>query len=165
MFSKSYYFVCNACGHRNKWLHNGWSLFNRAVSTWLHCPPLLWGLFIRGEPARLPGLAWLMPFCCLIKCALFLYEKAGWPACQDPGCSSRDLDKRWANQWPSSRGPFTKIYGGRKQTSNDENFCLFLIIDKALRRPNYYHWHSSHSRVCKLQDRLIWPMVLFQGRI
>ena len=137
MFSKSYYFVCNACGHRNKWLHNRWSLFNRAVSTWLHCPPLLWGLFIRGEPARLPGLAWLMPFCCLIKCALFLYEKASWPACQDPGCSRRDLE-RWANPWPSSRGPFTKIYGGRKQTSNDENFFLFLNI-----------------------DRLIWPMVLF----
>ena len=68
-----------------------------------------------------------------------LNEKAGRPACQDPGCSSRDLGKLQANPWPSSRGPFTKFYGGRKQTSNDENCFLFLNIDEALRRPNYYH--------------------------
>ena len=73
-------------------------------------------------------------------------EKAGRPACQDPGCSSRDLGKLWANPWPSSRGPFTKFYGGRKQTSNEENFFFFWNIDEALRKPNYYHWHTSHSR-------------------
>ena len=101
--------------------------------------------------SRLPGLpsfyqASLVFPCCFIKFVLFLMRRRAGPACQDPGCSSRDLGKLWANPWPSSRAPFTKFYGGRKQTSNDENFFLFLNIDEALRRPNYYLWHTSHSR-------------------
>ena len=78
-----------------------------------------------GCPA-FTGLAWLMPCC-------------GPARLASPGCSSRDLGKLWANLWPSSRGPFTKFYGGRTQTSNDENFSVFFNIDEALRRPNYYH--------------------------
>ena len=39
-----------------------------------------------GKLAR--RLARLMP------CSSYLYGKAGWPACQDPGCSGRDLGKR-----------------------------------------------------------------------
>ena len=45
---------------------------------------------IRGEPAGYPGcpaftgLAWLMPFCCLIKCALFLMRRRAGPLAKIP---------------------------------------------------------------------------------
>ena len=128
MFSKSYYFVCNACGHRNKWLHNRWSLFNLAFGTWLHCPPLLEGLFIRGEPASYPGcpaftgLAWLMP-CCLIKFALFLMKRRAGPLAKIPvaradisancgptrGLAPEDRSRNFMEDWDVNKQATTKI--------------------------------------------------------
>ena len=61
---------------------------------------LFMGLFIWGEPVRLVGLI-SPPYEAVLAYTLFplelplcLYEKRGWLARRDPGCSSRDITKR-----------------------------------------------------------------------